>query len=254
MKIAHLNPDDPFGEYYIGWEKFISAIPLYDTHFVPKEVNREEYAKQGASSVYVYDRSFAPNFHRPVELSPFEKKRFDSDVGFIGAYAPYRESVLAVLVDAGLPLAIWGEGWSKGKYWKQLKPFWRGGNQVGDNYSKAIAGMKIALHFIRRENRDYQDSRSFEIPACGSFMLAERTTDHERMFVADEEAVFFDSANQCMAKCQFYLEHSLEREKIAQSGHRKVLESGYSYESRLREMLEAIEQKKPGARMWRGIR
>lgn len=254
MKLVHLNPDDPFGEFSRGWDKFVSAIPFYDAHFVPKEVNRSDYMRLGGQSVFVYDRSFHPDFHRPIVLTEPEQKIYSCKVGFIGALAPFRETVLAMLAKEKLPLALWGNDWPKGKHWSVLKPYWRGGNQVGDSYAKTIVGMDVALHFVRRENRDLQDSRSFEIPACGSFMLAERTTDHERLFLENQEAVFFDTADECVNKCRYYLENEAERKMIANAGHQRVLDSGYDYASRLREMLEALESQGPVTKKWHGVR
>ena len=254
IKLVHLNPDDPFGEFGNGWGKFVSSIPFYDIHFVPKEINRSEYLKLGAQSVYVYDRSFSPNYHKPVNLSKSEVEFFGCRVGFIGAFAPYRESVIYTMICEGINVAIWGDGWSNGKYWNKLKHYWRGGSQVGEDYPKAISGMEIALHFVRHENRDLQDSRTFEIPACGSFMLAERTADHEHLFVEDLEAVFFNSPEECIEKCRYYLENAGVRKKIAEAGMQRVHNSNYDYTSRLKEMIEATNNNDIKKSYWNGVR
>jgi len=239
-KIVHLNPDDPFGSFSVGWSRFLSAIPYYDVHFIPKELNREDYEKLSAKSVHVYDRSFDPSYHKPICLSQSDLEEYQCDIGFIGAYAKHREAVIYEMVCAGLELTIWGDGWSQGQYWGALKKYWRGGTQTGEKYIKAICGMAIALHFVRHENRDLQDSRTFEIPACGSFMLAERTPDHEKLFLENEEAVFFDSASDCIEKCLYYSDNNEDRIRISNAGRQRVLDSRYDYTSRLKAMLELI--------------
>lgn len=243
-KIVHLNPDDPFGAFTKGWKKFVSSISYYDVHFVPKELNKGDYLKLSAKNVFVYDRSFEPNYHKPITLTESEKQHFACDIGFIGTYAEQRESFLNALVAKDFKILIWGDGWSKGRHWSRLKHYWRGGTQTGTDYIKAINGMKIALHFVRHENRDLQDSRTFEIPACGSFMLAERTSDHERLFTENKEAVFFESVGDCIAKCEYYLDNPLERKKIADAGLRRALISNYNYTSRSKEFLKIIERVK----------
>jgi spore maturation protein CgeB len=254
LQIVHLNPDDPFGHYGDTiWKTFIAAIPEYDVHFVPKERNRKEYAELGAKRVYVYDRSFDPANHRPWSLSAEEMEKWGCKIGFIGSYAPHRESILAAIAEAGLPLVIWGNGWARGMHWGRLKAHWRGGAQFGEDYAKAISGMDIALHFLRHENRDLQDSRSFEIPACKTFMLAERSSDHLRLYKAGEEADFFDSPEECIAKCRYYLDNALKRQQIARNGYRRIFHSGYDYKSRVEEMLQAITSKDSEKKSWRGI-
>lgn len=240
-KIVHLNPDDPFGSFSRGWSKFLSAIPFYDIHFIPKELNRLDYMKKSAKLVYVYDRSFDLNYHKPIDMSQSDLVEYQCDIGFIGAYAKEREAVINEMVCKGLEVTIWGDGWSRGRYWSTLKKYWRAGTQSGDNYIKAICGMKIALHFVRHENRDLQDSRTFEIPACGVFMLAERTSDHEKLFLENKEAVFFDSASDCIEKCLYYLGKDELRAQIAKAGRKRALNSNYDYTSRLKRMMEIID-------------
>jgi len=56
------------------------------------------------------------------------------------------------------------------------------------------------MRFLRCENRDEQDSRIIEITACGSFMLAERTAAHNRLFIENMEAVYFDTNEELLKK------------------------------------------------------
>lgn len=237
---VHYNPDDPFGEYSKGWDQFLQALPLYDVHFVPKAGNVEEYRARGAKRVFPFDRSFDPDLHRPIQLTEAEQRRFGCDIGFIGTWAPHREEMIARLIQSGVPVTVWGNGWPNGRHWPIIRPHWQGPSQTGENYVKAICGMKIALHFLRKENRDEQDSRTFEIPACGTFMLAERTTKHEEFFRDGTEAVFFDTFDELQEHARKFLKNSRERDSIAHQGLNRCLSSGYDHASRLRELIDRI--------------
>lgn len=237
MQLVHYNPDDPFGDYRDGWADFIDAIPDYDAHFVPKAENEKEYRALGARRVYHFDRAYDPDLHHPVELSKSECLKYGCVVGFIGTYAPYREQVIADLIRHGIPVAVWGNGWRRGANWETIQPFWRGPGQYDEEYVKAICGMRIALHFLRRENRDEQDSRTFEIPACGTFMLAERSKTHERLFLDGKEAVFFEEFEDLKQKITHYTAEKEERERIAAAGLQRCRTSGYDHASRLRTIL-----------------
>jgi len=63
-----------------------------------------------------------------------------------------------------------------------------------------------------------------------------------RLFKEDKEAVFFDSKEELLKKIKYYLNHEKEREKIAEAGYRRCINSGYNYRDRLKYMLNKIEK------------
>ncbi|MCG8403893.1 MAG: glycosyltransferase [Phycisphaerales bacterium] len=69
-------------------------------------------------------------------------------------------------------------------------------------------------------------------------MLADRTEDHLASFEEDKEAVFFSSTEEMVDKAKYYLKNDEARERIAQAGYRRCLESGYSNYDRARLMLQ----------------
>ena len=76
-----------------------------------------------------------------------------------------------------------------------------------------------------------------EIPACGAFMLAERTDEHLRLFEEGKEAAYFGSNEELLEKVRYYLNHEDERRMIASAGRKRCLDSGYSHHERLKYML-----------------
>lgn len=81
--------------------------------------------------------------------------------------------------------------------------------------------------------------RTFEIPACGAFMLAERTDTHLALFEEGREAGYFDSAGELIDKIRYYLSHDAERARIAAAGYRKVISGGHTYSDRLSQIIAA---------------
>lgn len=240
-RFVHLNPDDPFGNYRKGWHIFLQAIPFYDVHFAARTQNIEEFRALGAKNIYAYDRSFSVTLHRPVDLSETDRALYKVSVGFVGTYATERASMIAHLIQNSVPVAVYGDGWTHGKYWDIIRPHYRGSAQYGEGYVKLINGMDIALHFLRHENRDEQDSRTFEIPACGTFMIAERSRKHETFFRENEEAVFFDTEEELLEKVRYYLLNLEDAKRIAAAGRRRCIESGYDHQSRMKELLAKVE-------------
>jgi spore maturation protein CgeB len=103
----------------------------------------------------------------------------------------------------------------------------------------ALGGAKIGVNLIRRETRDDHVMRTFEGPACGAFMLNERTDEHLELFEEGTEATYFASPEELVDKVRYYLAHDSERERIRAAGHAKIVASSHTYKNRLIEILQA---------------
>lgn len=82
--------------------------------------------------------------------------------------------------------------------------------------------------------------RTFEIPACGGFLLAERTPTHLELFEEGKEAEFFSTVEECADKSRFYTRNEPARSKIARQGYRRCIASDYSLGGQLSHALQRI--------------
>lgn len=147
---------------------------------------------------------------------------------------------MAKLVRQGVPLSIWGGRWDKADEWLILRPHWRGpGLYDADDYAKAIQYAKINIGLLSKSNRDLHTSRSMEIPAIGGLLCAERTSEHQALYIEDKEAVFWNDADECAEKCLWLLENDNLRKNIASAGHKRCLKNGYYNELVLAQILKA---------------
>jgi spore maturation protein CgeB len=220
--------------------RFLRSLPLYDWYITNKSYNVAELKALGCSRVVFMDNGFDPATHRPVPVTADERKRLGGPVGFVGQWEPDRARSLRALARAGMPVRVWGYTWQRMRTVPpslvlENQPVW------GDDYAKAICAFDINLCFLRKVNRDRQTTRSLEIPACGAFMLAERTDEHLRLFEEGKEAEFFSDDRELIQKARYFLEHPQERLKIAQGGYERCLRSGYSYPERLRQVLATLK-------------
>jgi len=240
VKIINLITDDPTGKYRSSWRMCLRTAKYYDFHFVQREANIAELKNYGARQVEICYRSFDPGQHRPVTLTGEDIRKYKTGTGFIGTYESEREAYIVHLLRNNINVSITGNAWEKARHWEIIQPHYKGPSVYGEAYVKTINGFDIALHFLRHANRDEQDSRTFELPACGAFMLAEKSGVHEELFKDGREAVFFESKEELLEKVKYYLAHSEERKAIAKAGYERCLNSGYSHEARLKDVLEKI--------------
>ena len=162
-------------------------------------------------------------------------------MGFIGDYEIERAQSIHYLASHGIRVRIWGHRWEKKCKLTDPNMIVEGKSLWGDEYAKAICSFDINLHFLRKINRDLQTTRSIEIPACGAFMLAERTNEHLELFEEGKEAAFFSSNDELLEKVHYFLKYEDERDNIARKGRKKCLKSGYSNHDRIKEMLVAVK-------------
>ncbi|HTR97343.1 MAG TPA: glycosyltransferase [Candidatus Acidoferrales bacterium] len=219
-------------------------LPLYDLFATTKSFNVPELAAAGARATCFIEKGFSPEVHRPHEVTPELLARFGGDVGFIGWPEGEREDTLRFLARRGIDVRVWGP-WPRWKSAPHLRvegrPLW------DDDYAAALSAFRINLGFLRRVNRDRHTTRSVEIPACGGFLLAERTDEHRRLFREDEEAVFFSTRDELLDKLRYYLAHEDERSRIAAAGLRRCREGGYSNQDRLTGVLRAALARRAAA-------
>ena len=79
-----------------------------------------------------------------------------------------------------------------------------------------------------------------EIPACGSFLLADRTDEHQEFFVEGKEAEFFSSVDELVEKVRFYTANEPRRRRIAVAGQERCRTGRYAYLYRLKDTLVQI--------------
>jgi spore maturation protein CgeB len=219
------------------------ALQQYDWIYTTKTFGladmRRHLAIEHAS---VMQHAFDADLHRPIELGPDDLERYSCDVSFIGTWSPKKERLLAHLVRA-LPntrIRIWGEQWYK-RSDRSLDRAIAGHEVTGDDYVRAIRGSRINLCILseRRDGASSGDqvtSRTFHIPACGGFMLHERTTELLELFAEGESVGAFGDGDELVSSVGRWLGDSVHRERVAQCGM-EMVRRAHSWDDRIAVIL-----------------
>ena len=238
-KIVSYSPDNMALRHNQS-QQYVECIPLYDYIITNKSYIIEDMKRLGAKHVTFVNNSFSEDFHRPYELSEEERDELGGDVGFIGAWEEERCKSILYLVDHGVKVKVFGDArWNKYANYS-LNLTIMGRLLKNEDYCKSLQAFRISLCFLRKMNFDTQTTRSVEIPACGGFMMAERTDEHLSLFEENKEAVYFSSNKELLEKCLYYLENEEIRSKIAVAGRERAVASGYSNESMIGYFIDTI--------------
>lgn len=217
-----------------------AALSCYDFVFVTREVNVQEVAPINPNVEFL-PFAYHPKVHRPVEIP----KAFETDVVFVGTWESERCQLLEQLVKrVPARYAIWGSHWSRASRRSPLRPYIMGRDALGDDQCRALGGAKIALAFLRKLNRDDYTQRTFEIPACGGLLLAERTARHATFYREGVEAEFFDpnQPEELIDKVRSLLADPDRREAIREAGRRALARQHHTYRDRMLRLLEIHQQ------------
>ena len=260
-RVVHFTPDPYF---FLKWRRtrvMDEAISAYDVLVYCKSYERRDYEMLQKPLIYM-PLGFCDEVHRPL---PSADPLWNCTVGFVGGWDPRREQYLHGIAAGDIDLKIWGAYWGflrDGRWTLRrhlvlrrlggakakvrirrddlLARDWQGGEIYADDYARALTGAKISLGFLRTVWPDQHTTRTFEIPACGSMLLADRTDEHREFFEEGKEAEFFSSEPEFLDKVKFYSSGEPARARIAEAGYRRCIEGRYAYVHRLKNVLETI--------------
>jgi hypothetical protein len=218
---------------------FIAHSKLYDLFVTTKSYAVEWHKATGCKKVLFIGNAYDPAVHRPLHLAVRTRILLGGPVGFIGAYEGPRAAALAYLGSQGVPVRVYTPKWGDQVYGANVRVDEK--LLAAEDYARTINSFDINLCFLRAMNLDVQTQRSVEIPACGAFMLAERTAEHQALFKEGVEADFFSDKDELVEKCRFYLARPGLRKRIALAGRKRCVRSGYGNPARLAKVLRTLE-------------
>ena len=261
-RLVHFTPDPYFT---LSWKRtplMDEAIGAFDVLIYCKMYESHAYEALDKPMIYM-PLGYCDETHRPL---PSTDAKWQCDVGFLGGWEPRRDQFLTPLAEAEQGLKIWGSYWDfldDGRWTlrrriimnqlaggapyrihrhRELAACLKGDEVYGDDYARALSSSRIGLGFLRKVCPDQHTTRTFEIPACGGMLLADRSDEHREFFEEGKEADYFDSAEELAEKASYYVTNESVRAKIAAAGLQRCHDGRYAYIHRMKNVLEAINR------------
>lgn len=195
----------------------------------------KNWKKLGAKKTIVLPiSSVDPKIHKKIKLSNKEKKEYSCDVCFAGTLMFDRQQALSKLLD--LDIKIWGDIPIGTKLDKKLKSRYCG-TAFGEKMVKIFNAAKIVLNFQPKDMTHGGNMRTFEIPGCHAFQLADRIDPD--FLTNGRDYVSFTNIQDIKAKIKYYLQNESKRLRIAESGAKRAYQ-GHTYEKHFKKLLSQI--------------
>ncbi|MFH1915213.1 MAG: glycosyltransferase [Pseudomonadota bacterium] len=220
------------------WKSF---APFYDIFAViQKEPFLSDLEAIGQPNALYLPLAALPDFHRPIDLDPVERRRFGSDVSFMGAGYPNRRAAFRQLVH--LDFKLWGTEWDGDHVLEPLVQM-RGARVSSEECVKIFNATRINLNLhssIQADQLvtgdDFVNPRTFELAACGAFQLVDTRSLLGEAF-ADDELATFTSMDELIAKIDHFLANPEECQAITERGRARVLKD-HTYHTRMQALLD----------------
>lgn len=227
------------GKYFDEVDEYVEYIKEYNYFFSFCD-NIDKLKAKGVNAFWLPE-GCDPNLNGEVPLNYWEKKKYATDVAFLGSIVgihPNREKFLNRIKEEGIGLKIYGNYDEKliGKLAENHL------NQYvyNDAHSVSVQTAKINLGIDGwPEVPLSMSARLYRTLAAGGFYLTSHTKDIEKMFTPGVHLDVYEDEEDLIKKILFYLDNDELREKIAKAGQLEVQK--HTFKDRLEKMFEIIK-------------
>ena len=173
-------------------------------------------------------------------LPPGER---DVPISFVGSLTPHHRARVEWLKEVGarLPLALWGDAdqdilEAAGMAQMHRGPVW------GPEMFAVLGRSRITLNHHIDIAGDYANNvRLYEATGMGALLVTDSKRNLGEMFEPGREVIAYRSAEECAEQVRHYLDHTDERQAIAQAGQARTLRE-HTYACRMRELLDILKR------------
>jgi spore maturation protein CgeB len=178
----------------------VDVASAFDLCWTSDPTAVEWYKSLGAKAIYL------PAGANPDVFKPRECKR-DIDILFVGKNYGRRAEIVCDLVEAGLDVQAYGQGWPRGMVSTR---------QMVDLMNRAVITLGIG------ETADPSllslKGRDFEAPMCGAFYLTQYNPELAEHYEIGEEIETWVDTDYLGELCRYYLDNRDEAEHIRLRG------------------------------------
>ncbi|MFN8358260.1 MAG: glycosyltransferase [Spirosomataceae bacterium] len=237
--IISFQDDNPWGDRNDTWQwkEYFKNVKYFDLHLVKRPSDIQNIKKLGAKNCrYWHHGIYSPLFYPSKEHTSYQYP-----VIFIGTCMDNRSNFIEFLLEAGLPIHVFGNGWIKHAF-KLVKRFPNNFHPavVGKSYADTIRSSLVSLIMVSESNHDEWTMRSYEVPGCGIAPLAYDTSTHRQMFSEGTTGFFFKDAQSCLSTITGLIDNPNLCKQVGVAVEQDFQHRNWRIEARMEELLKQL--------------
>ena len=231
--------DDPF-----AYPQSVRDFALFDRVFLFDRSYLPPLASAGIGHAAFLPCAGDEQVYRPQALSASDRRRWATDVAFVGSYYPNRAALVRALAGS-VDVGVWGQHWNLPAAGRELdsKVCVVRGCGVGDKAAARIyAATAVGLNVHHPQSRlGGLNMRTFELLAAGVAQLVDWIPGTDELLEPGREIVCYRSVDEAREMAIALLNDPRRRADVAQRGRERVLRD-HTYVARMRTLCEMAFQ------------
>jgi hypothetical protein len=170
----------------------------------------------------------------------------DIDFAFVGLWSEHRERFLDAALEVSQNGALYGPKWFRKTFHdRRFRRIVKGSYIAGEPLVRLYNRAKVVINVTSwgakgGESRSGMTMRVFEVPATGSFLLTDPSTELGLSLKPGVHVDTFSDVDDFQKKLRFYLDHAAERQRIAMQGMQHV-RVHHSYDAMVDSIIATYE-------------
>lgn len=205
--------------------------PEWDAIFIKDRAAVAKFRRVGLPAHHLHEAA-NPRWHRVVA------GRSGDDVAIAGNAYEYRQAVIRRLVEAGVPVSLYGPAppaWAA----QVVRSVFRNRYVTREEKSRVFGAALAALNTTALSEGDSLNCRAFEIAAAGGLQLIERRPSVAECFEPGREILDFDSFDELLSHLDRARRFPAEADAIRAAAARRVV-AEHTYRHRLEEIFRIV--------------
>lgn len=240
--VVNYNPDHPF-EFFSrgsGNKNVSGSIPYFHTYLTYSEKIAAELEQRFKVRTHILPFGYE---YDPEALEKAKAAKEINRCCFIGNPDNSRHTHIKALLEAGVPVDVFGHGWDH---------FFPAGSfpnlkvtdaVYGDDFWIKARQYRMQLNVFRPHNENSHNMRSFELPGIGAIQLAPYSAEHAKFFEDGKEIFLFHNMDEMIQRAKALLAMpEAEANAVRERAYDRSIRSGYSYKNRAKQVFELFKK------------